>query len=69
VRHPLYTFGLLILWLSPRVTVNSFLVCVAATLYTLVGAYFEERKLLREFGQAYAEYRRVTPMVIPGLKL
>src|SRR5574341_344985 len=51
VRHPLYTFSLLILWLSPSVTLNSFIVYLALTMYVLVGAFFEERKLLREFGQ------------------
>lgn len=68
VRHPLYTAGLMILWFSPKVTVNSFTLYVGATIYILVGAYFEERKLLREFGQAYAEYKSKTPMLIPGLK-
>jgi protein-S-isoprenylcysteine O-methyltransferase Ste14 len=68
VRHPLYTFGLLTIWLSSSVSINSFVVYVAATIYTLVGAYFEERKLLREFGQSYADYKRVTPMLIPFLK-
>lgn len=68
MRHPLYTFGLLFLWLSPNVTFNSLVLYIALTVYILVGAYFEERKLLREFGQEYADYRSVTPMIIPGLK-
>lgn len=68
VRHPLYTFSLLILWLSPNISVNSFVVYLALTIYVLVGIFFEERKLLREFGAAYAEYRAVTPMLIPGLR-
>jgi protein-S-isoprenylcysteine O-methyltransferase Ste14 len=68
VRHPLYTAGLLFLWLSPQVTVNSFTLYVAATVYILIGAYFEERKLLREFGAVYAEYKSKTPMLIPWLK-
>lgn len=68
VRHPLYTAGLLFLWLSPTVTVNTFAFYVGATMYILIGAYFEERKLLREFGAAYAEYQSKTPMLIPWLK-
>jgi protein-S-isoprenylcysteine O-methyltransferase Ste14 len=67
VRHPLYTFGLLFIWLTPTVSQNSLTVYIGATLYTFFGAFFEERKLLREFGDAYAEYRRRTPMLIPGL--
>ncbi len=68
IRHPLYTFGLLILWLSPSVTVNSLIVYLSLTVYILMGAYFEERKLLREFGQAYADYKASTPMLIPRMK-
>ena len=68
VRHPLYTFGLLILWLTPSMTVNSLLFYITLTIYILVGAYFEERKLLREFGQEYADYQQSTPMLVPGLK-
>ncbi len=67
VRHPLYTFGLLFIWLSPTVSQNSLTVYTGATIYTMVGAIFEERKLLRDFGEAYAEYKRKTPMLIPGL--
>ncbi|HSG45813.1 MAG TPA: isoprenylcysteine carboxylmethyltransferase family protein [Anaerolineales bacterium] len=68
VRHPLYTFGLLILWLSPSMTINSLVVYMSLTIYILVGAYFEERKLMRVFGQEYAEYKSITPMLIPDLR-
>jgi len=67
VRHPLYLFSLLFLWLSPSMSVNNFIFYVAITVYIFIGAYFEERKLLREFGAGYAEYKSVTPMMIPGL--
>jgi len=67
VRHPLYTFGLLFIWLTSSVTQNSLTVYLGATIYTLIGAYFEERKLLREFGDSYADYKKKTPMLIPGL--
>jgi len=68
VRHPLYTFGLLSLWLSASVSLNAFVVYFSLTMYILVGIFFEERKLLREFGQSYADYRSITPMLIPGLR-
>jgi methanethiol S-methyltransferase len=68
VRHPLYTAGLLFIWLTPVVSRNTLVVMIAATVYIILGALFEERKLEREFGQAYAEYKAATPMLIPGLK-
>lgn len=67
MRHPLYTFSLLFLWLTPTVSQNTLAFLVSATLYFIIGAYFEERKLLRDFGEAYADYKRKTPMLIPGL--
>lgn len=69
VRHPLYTFSLLILWLSPSMSLNSFVVYASLTIYILIGIFFEERKLLREFGQEYADYKSSTPMLIPGMRL
>jgi protein-S-isoprenylcysteine O-methyltransferase Ste14 len=68
VRHPLYTAGLAFIWLSTRMTVNRLTLTVAATLYILLGAYFEERKLRREYGEAYVRYAAVTPMLIPFTK-
>jgi protein-S-isoprenylcysteine O-methyltransferase Ste14 len=65
VRHPLYTCGLLVYWLSPRLTWNSLALGLGFTAYTLVGIIFEERKLVREFGQAYLDYRRRTPALLP----
>ena len=67
VRHPLYTFSLLFLWLTPSVSQNSLTVYIGSTLYILIGVFFEERKLLREFGETYADYKKSTPMLIPGL--
>ncbi|MDZ4160062.1 MAG: isoprenylcysteine carboxylmethyltransferase family protein [Anaerolineaceae bacterium] len=66
VRHPLYTCGLLILWLTPVMSWNIFAFNLAATLYITIGAWLEERKLRLEFGAAYDEYCRRMPMLIPG---
>jgi methanethiol S-methyltransferase len=67
VRHPLYTAGLMFIWLTPVMTANLVAMNVGLTIYIVVGALFEERKLLHEFGQAYADYRKSTPMLVPGL--
>jgi len=65
VRHPLYTAGLLFIWLIPVMTANLLALNIGLTIYLIVGALFEERKLVREFGEAYLQYRKVTPMLIP----
>lgn len=69
VRHPLYTAGLIFLWLTPVMTVNVLALDASLTAYIVIGALFEERRLLNEFGPAYQRYREETPMLIPGLKL
>ncbi|GAB4501024.1 MAG: isoprenylcysteine carboxylmethyltransferase family protein [Anaerolineales bacterium] len=66
VRHPLYSAGLLFIWLTPQMTVNRLTLWSILSLYILIGAWFEERKLRRDFGEAYAQYAAKTPMLIPN---
>lgn len=68
VRHPLYTAGLIFIWLFPIMTCNLLAINIGLTIYIVVGALFEERRLSIEFGQVYSEYKAHTPMLIPGLK-
>jgi len=65
VRHPLYTAGLVFLWLMPAMSVNFFALNLGLSFYLVAGALVEERKLLLEFGQAYQDYRQRTPMLVP----
>lgn len=67
VRHPLYSAGLALLWFSAEMTVNRLALWSVFSLYLLIGARFEERKLLKDFGSAYAEYQARTPMLIPKI--
>ena len=67
-RHPLYSAGLVFIWLMPVMTWNLLALNLGITAYILVGAMFEERKLVAEFGQVYQEYRQRTPMLVPGLR-
>ncbi len=66
VRHPLYTAGLVFIWLIPYFSWNLLAINLGLTAYIIIGAHFEERKMLAEYGQPYADYRRRTPMLIPG---
>jgi methanethiol S-methyltransferase len=65
VRHPMYTASLMILWFTPWMTFNLLALNLGITAYFVIGGIFEERKLLRQFGPAYAAYRERTPMLFP----
>ncbi len=64
IRHPLYAGAVLVLW--GRIADDFDLATAAwASLYFFVGTLFEERRLLRLYGEEYAEYRRRVPAVVP----
>lgn len=65
VRHPLYSAAMLFLWLTPVMTASLLALNLGLTVYFYIGSLFEERKLLAEFGPAYAEYRRQVPRFLP----
>ncbi len=65
VRHPLYFFVLLMIWSNPYLTLDRLLFNVLWTAWIYIGAFLEERDLVANFGEAYREYKRKVPMLIP----
>jgi protein-S-isoprenylcysteine O-methyltransferase Ste14 len=68
VRHPMYLGAILFFTFEPRVSVNGLTVTVIADLYFIWGAFVEERRLLRIFGDQYREYMKRVPRLIPRLE-
>lgn len=65
VRHPLYSFSILFLWLTPAMTVNLLTTYLLFTLYFYVGSIHEESRLVAQFGASYRDYQRRVPRLIP----
>jgi protein-S-isoprenylcysteine O-methyltransferase Ste14 len=65
VRHPLYSFSLLFLWLTPVMTTNLLTTTLLFTLYFYLGSIFEERRLVAEFGSTYQDYQQRVPRLLP----
>ena len=68
VRHPLYAGLLLTLWSVPVMTSGRLLFALGCSAYILIGIAFEERDLLREFGERYRGYREQVGMLVPQLR-
>jgi methanethiol S-methyltransferase len=65
VRHPLYTTSLIALYLTSPMSLNWLAFAVSCNVYFFVGSIFEERKLVREFGDAYRAYQQRVPRLLP----
>jgi protein-S-isoprenylcysteine O-methyltransferase Ste14 len=64
VRHPIYLSSLLLLW--GRVGNEAQLAtAIWGSAYLIVGMKFEERRLVRLYGNAYRDYRSRVPALFP----
>ena len=65
VRHPLYLGCSLLLAFQPSQTQNSAATTAAVIAYFYIGTFFEERRLVRAFGEEYRAYQRRVPRFLP----
>lgn len=65
VRHPYYAGAFPLLAFYADFTDVNLALRIVLALYLVVGTEIEERKLLQEFGEKYARYRREVPRFLP----
>ncbi|MCB1185386.1 isoprenylcysteine carboxylmethyltransferase family protein, partial [bacterium] len=69
MRHPLY-FGMMLgMWFTPSMTVTHLSMAAGLTAFIMIAITYEERDLIREFGNKYIQYRNRTPKLIPFLRM
>lgn len=66
VRHPILLGFLVGLWVTPVMNGDRLVLAAAMSAYIAVGIVLEERDLVAELGDAYREYRRRVPALLPG---
>lgn len=66
-RHPVYFFSILFLSLRPAMDLFylTFLLCMICYFY--IGSFYEEKKLIRNFGDKYLEYKKSVPRIFPKI--
>ena len=70
VRHPIQLGFVIAFWAIPHMTVGHLLFAGVTTAYIVVALKcFEERDLVRAFGDRYLNYRSQVPMLIPRASL
>jgi len=66
MRHPMYTFAMLVLICSPVMTMNLLYSIIIFALYFWIGSYFEERNLTKRFGEDYRVYQKEVARFFPN---
>jgi protein-S-isoprenylcysteine O-methyltransferase Ste14 len=64
-RHPVYFFSITFLLFRPVMDLFylTFFICIVAYFY--IGSYYEEKKLVGQFGEIYETYKKEVPRIFP----
>lgn len=65
VRHPIYMFSILFLGLRPEMNLSYLTMFICLTLYFYIGSIYEEKKLIKTFGEKYIDYQKSVPRIFP----
>lgn len=68
IRDPFLLSGLVIIWLTPFMTVNLLIVYIITSIYFYIGSVHVEKRLVSQFGDEYMEYQKKVHRFIPFIK-
>lgn len=68
IRHPIYTGVLMASWAAPTMGVGRLVFALAMTAYIVKAYRWEERDLVAHLGDAYKNYQRRVPALVPSMR-
>ncbi len=68
-RHPIYFFSIMFLLFRPTMDLFYLTYFILIVAYFYIGAYYEEKKLVRSFGEIYTRYQESVPQIFPSIPL
>ena len=67
IRHPIMTGVFVGIWFTPVMTAGHLLLALGFSAYICIGVWFEERDLIRSFGDRYTAYMQQTTKFFPRI--
>lgn len=64
-RHPVYLFSILFLLFRPEMNLFYLTMFISFVVYFYIGSVYEERKLIKIFGNDYLEYQKMVSRIFP----
>ncbi len=65
IRHPLYTAVIILIFTKTEMTQLDLTAALLVSVYFIIGAYIEERRLVSAFGDEYRKYQQRVSMFVP----
>jgi protein-S-isoprenylcysteine O-methyltransferase Ste14 len=68
-RHPVYSFTILFLIFRPTMDLFYLTVFILIVVYFYIGSFYEEKRLLKNFGDVYIKYQNSVSRIFPAFPL
>jgi protein-S-isoprenylcysteine O-methyltransferase Ste14 len=68
-RHPIYFFSIMFLLFRPTMDLFYLTFFVLIVAYFYIGSYYEEKKMVKSFGEIYTNYQKSVSQIFPSIPL
>tara|TARA_B100000609_G_scaffold186487_1_gene171199 strand:- start:622 stop:1170 length:549 start_codon:yes stop_codon:yes gene_type:complete len=65
IRQPIYLSFSLVLWTSPQMSLDLFIVALSYSLYCYFGPMLKEKRFQKIYGKSFSEYQQKVPYYLP----